>query len=162
MYTAQRHRRFLDRQQRSPRSHPFTSFFGQEFRCHPLPKPRYKPQRVRLKPVPFGGATWQVPSIAARCGHRSRSRSTTPLPLLRSRRLRPELPNTGSIACLLLQSIGTQGTNRRRVLANTTFVQRLNAKDLPPATPTVAAPLPMWASNGWCHTPPTTTSSRDQ
>lgn len=46
-------------------------------------------------------------------------------------------PNSGSIPCLLLQSIGNQkGPGGGRLLANTTFVQRLNTKG--GAAPTTA------------------------
>ena len=39
----------------------------------------------------------------------------------------PSCPNTGAIACLLLQSIGSeQGPTGGRALTKTTFVQRLN------------------------------------
>ena len=39
----------------------------------------------------------------------------------------PSCPNTGSIACLLLQSIGSlQGPTGGKFLTQTTFVQRLN------------------------------------
>jgi hypothetical protein len=38
-------------------------------------------------------------------------------------------PNTGSIACLLLQSIGSQqGPTGGKILTKTTFIQRLNTK----------------------------------
>ena len=41
----------------------------------------------------------------------------------------PSCPNAGSIACLLLQSIGNQqGPTGGKILAKTTFVQRLNTK----------------------------------
>ena len=41
----------------------------------------------------------------------------------------PSRPNTGAIACLLLQSIGSQqGPTGGKILAKTTFIQRLNTK----------------------------------
>ena len=46
-------------------------------------------------------------------------------------------PNTGAIPCLLLQSVGNQkGPTGGRILANTTFVQRLNTRG--GAAPTTA------------------------
>jgi hypothetical protein len=39
----------------------------------------------------------------------------------------PSCPNSGSIACLLLQTVGSEaGPTGGKILANTTFVQRLN------------------------------------
>ena len=46
-------------------------------------------------------------------------------------------PNSGSIQCLLLQSIGNQkGPTGGKLLANTTFIQRLNTNG--GAAPTTA------------------------
>ena len=46
------------------------------------------------------------------------------------RRLGPEsCPNTGSIACLLLETVGSEeGPTGGKLLSKTTFVQRLNTK----------------------------------
>ena len=41
----------------------------------------------------------------------------------------PSCPNSGAIACLLLQSIGSEkGPTGGKVMTNVTFVQRLNTK----------------------------------
>jgi hypothetical protein len=73
--------------------------------------------------VPLGGnATWQSSFDtskvwAAAVGHIDAG--TDPV----------SCPNTGSIPCLLLQSVGNQkGPTGGRILANVTFVQRLNTK----------------------------------
>jgi hypothetical protein len=59
----------------------------------------------------------------------SRLESTTPSPASIPAGSAPSCPNTGSNACLLLQSIGSQqGPTGGKILANTTFVQRLNTK----------------------------------
>ena len=83
--------------------------------------PDASPNQNAPNPLPFGNATWQssidsskvwakpVDSIAAGSD--------------------PSCPNTGAIACLLLQSIGSQeGPTGGKLLTKTTFVQRLNTK----------------------------------
>jgi hypothetical protein len=79
------------------------------------------PNQNAPKPLPFGNVTWQssidsskvwakpVESIAAGSD--------------------PSCPNSGAIACLLLQSIGSQeGPTGGKLLVKTTFIQRLNTK----------------------------------
>lgn len=80
------------------------------------------PNENAPNPVPLGGnATWQssfdtskVWAVAT--GHIDAGSDAS-------------CPNNGSIACLLLQSIGNQqGPTGGRLLAKTTFIQRLNTK----------------------------------
>ena len=50
------------------------------------------------------------------------------MPLLRVRRIQVA-PDTGSIACLLLQAIGSeQGPTGGRILTQVSFIQRLNTR----------------------------------
>ena len=82
------------------------------------------------KPVPLGGnATWQSSFDtskvwAAKTGQILAGSSDS-------------CPNSGSIACLRLQSVGNQkGPTGGKLLANTSFVLRLNTKDgAAPTTP---------------------------
>jgi hypothetical protein len=84
-----------------------------------------KPNGNVTQPVSLGGnATWQSSLDsskvwAAVIGPHSIAAGTDAA----------SCPNTGAIPCLLLQSIGNQtGPTGGRLLANTTFVQRLNTK----------------------------------
>ena len=90
-----------------PEATLFQSFFGLEVQIitHFL-SPDTNPNRT-LHPVPFGNATWQSSLDsskvwAQRCNRTIAAGSD------------PSCPNEGSIACLLLQSIGSgAGTNGR-------------------------------------------------
>ena len=72
-------------------------------------------------PLPFGNATWQSSSDSSRVWgqmlHSIAAGSDA------------SCPNAGAIACLLLQSIGSQsGPTGGEGLTKTTFIQRLNTK----------------------------------
>jgi uncharacterized protein DUF3455 len=73
-------------------------------------------------PIPFGNATWQSSFDS--------SRVWAAVPNKNSIAPSSELgfcPNTGSIACLLLQTVGSlQGPTGGNFLSKTTFIQRLN------------------------------------
>jgi len=72
-----------------------------------------------LPPSLSGNATWQGFDTS-----RVWAKATGMLPASANQ---PSCPNTGSIPCLLLQSIGNQkGPSGGRLLTDTTFVQRLN------------------------------------
>lgn len=103
-----------------PEATLFTTVFGKEFEIitHFL-SPDTNPNENAPNPLPFGSATWQssldssmvwaqkVGSIDAGSD--------------------PSCPNTGSIGCLLLQSIGSQnGPTGGKVLTQTSYIQRLN------------------------------------
>lgn len=107
-----------------PEATLFASFFGQPVQIitH-FASVDAKPNDFAIKPVSRGGnATWQssldtskVWAIAV--GHINAGSD------------RDSCPNTGSIQCLLLQSIGNQeGPTGGTLLAKATFVQRLNTK----------------------------------
>jgi hypothetical protein len=88
------------------------------------------PKESVTKPVPLSGnATWQSSFDTSKVwatavGHIDAGSDES-------------CPNTGSIQCLLLQSVGNQeGPTGGKLLANTTFVQRLNTKG--GAVPTTA------------------------
>jgi len=105
-----------------PEATLFQSFFGQDFQIitHFL-SPDVNPNDAALNPLPFGSATWQS----------SFDSSKVWAQVLHSNSIAagsdPSCPNAGSIACLLLQSIGTQqGPAGGKIMFKTTFVQRLN------------------------------------
>jgi hypothetical protein len=113
-----------------PEATLFTDFFGQPFQiithflsldANPIPG---------VTPNPGGNATWQSSLDsskvwAAAVGHIDAGTDLA------------SCPNTGSIPCLLLQSIGNQkGPTGGRLLAKATFVQRLNTNG--GAAPTTA------------------------
>src|SRR3989442_10763655 len=107
-----------------PEATLFTSFFGQDIQIitHFL-SPDTNPNDAVPNPIPFGSATWQS----------SFDRSKVWAQVLHSNSIpaasEPSCPNTGAIACLLLQSIGSQqGPTGGKILAQTTFIQRLNTK----------------------------------
>jgi hypothetical protein len=113
-----------------PEATLFTTVFGQDFQIitHFL-SPDTNPNEAAPNPLPFGSATWQSSFDSSRVWAQvPLSNSTTPpsptsIPAGSDR----SCPNTGSIACLLLQSIGSQqGPTGGKVLAKTTFIQRLN------------------------------------
>jgi len=107
-----------------PEATLFTSFFGQDFQIitHFL-SPDTNPNEFAPNPVPFGSATWQSSFDSSKVWAQVLHSNTIPAGS------DPSCPNTGSIACLLLQSIGSQqGPTGGKILANTTFVQRLNTK----------------------------------
>jgi hypothetical protein len=115
-----------------PEATLFTSFFGQDFQIitHFL-SPDTNPNEFASNPVPFGSATWQSSFDSSKVWAQvPLSNSTTPpSPASIPAGSDPSCPNTGSIACLLLQSIGTQqGPTGGKILAKTTFVQRLKTK----------------------------------
>ena len=106
-----------------PEATLFANFFGQPVQIitH-FASVDANPNEFAPKPVPLGGnATWQssfdsskVWAIAT--GHINAGTDAS-------------CPNTGSIQCLLLQSIGNQeGPTGGKLFAKTTFVQRLNTK----------------------------------
>lgn len=115
-----------------PEATLFTSFFGQDFQIitHFL-SPDTNPNEFASNPVPFGSATWQSSFDSSKVWAQvPLSNSTTPpSPAAIPAGSDPSCPNTGSIACLLLQSIGSQqGPTGGKILAKATFVQRLNTK----------------------------------
>jgi len=105
-----------------PEATLFTTIFGQQFQIitHFL-SPDTNPNQFAPNPVPFGSATWQSSfdssKVWAQAQHAIPAGSDA------------SCPNTGAIACLLLQSIGNQqGPTGGKSLAQVTFVQRLNTK----------------------------------
>ena len=115
-----------------PEATLFQRFFGQDFQIitHFL-SPDTNPNGAAPNPLPFGSPTWQSSFDSSKVWAAvSLSNSTTPpSPASIPAGSDPSCPNTGSIACLLLQSIGSQqGPTGGRVMTKTTFVQRLNTK----------------------------------
>jgi hypothetical protein len=113
-----------------PEATLFTTVFGQNFQIitHFL-SPDTNPNEAAPNPVPFGSATWQSSFDSSKVWAQvPLSNSTTPpSPTAILAGSDPSCPNTGSIACLLLQSIGSlQGPTGGKILTQTTFVQRLN------------------------------------
>jgi hypothetical protein len=115
-----------------PEATLFTTVFGQDFQIitHFL-SPDTNPNEAAPNPLPFGSATWLSSFDSSKVWAQvPLSNSTTPpSPASIPAGSDPSCPNTGSIACLLLQSIGSlQGPTGGQFLTQTTFVQRLNTK----------------------------------
>jgi hypothetical protein len=104
-----------------PEATLFTDAFGERFQIitHFL-SPDANPNEYAPKPLPSGGnATWQSSFDSSRVW----AKAVGMIPAGSD----PSCPHDGAIPCLLLQSIGNQkGPTGGRLLANVTFVQRLN------------------------------------
>ena len=103
-----------------PEATLFTSFYGASVQIitHFL-SPNTNPNEFAPKPVAFANATWQSSfdssKVWAQQVHAIPAGSEA------------SCPNTGAIACLLLQVIGAQhGATGGKALKPTTFIQRLN------------------------------------
>lgn len=109
-----------------PEATLFTNFFGQDFEIitH-FASPDAKPNKFAPSPLPgSGNATWQGSLDSSRVWAAVLHGNSVP-PSVDN----PSCPNLGSINCLLLQSIGNDaGPTGGRLLADVTFVQRLNTK----------------------------------
>jgi|SRR5689334_17594231 len=106
-----------------PEATLFANVFGQQIQIitHFL-SPNTKPNKFAPSPLPFGNATWQssfdTGKVWAQTQHAVQPSADI-----------PSCPNTGSIACLLLQVIGAdEGPTGGKFLTQTTFIQRLNTK----------------------------------
>ena len=87
--------------------------------------PNTNPNDDVPKPLPFGNATWQSSFDSSKVW--AQVPRINGIPAAIPAGSDPSCPNTGSIDCLLLQSVGTQaGPTGGKALANTTFIQRLN------------------------------------
>jgi hypothetical protein len=107
-----------------PEATLFQSYFGQYFQIitHFL-SPDTNPNEAAPDPLPFGSATWQNSFDSSKVWAQVLHSNSIPAGS------DPSCPNTGAIACLLLQSIGSQqGPTGGTVLTKTTFIQRLNTK----------------------------------
>ena len=104
-----------------PEATLFTKFFGQDVQIitHFLsPNLNPKPNVT----VPFGDATWQSSFDSSRVWAQKRQQIIAGTDLA-------SCPHSGAIACLLLQSVGNlQGPTGGKLLADTTFIQRLNTR----------------------------------
>ncbi len=115
-----------------PEATLFTTVFGKDFQIitHFL-SPDTNPNEAAPNPLPFGSATWQSSFDSSKVWAQVplSNLTTPPSPASIPAGSDPSCPNAGSIACLLLQSIGNQqGPTGGKLLAKTTFVQRLNTK----------------------------------
>jgi hypothetical protein len=102
----------------------FQRFFGRDFQIitHFL-SPDTNPNEAASDPVPFGSATWQSSFDNSKVWAQVLNSNSIPAGS------DPSCPDTGAIACLLLQSIGSQqGPMGGKILSQTTFIQRLNTK----------------------------------
>jgi hypothetical protein len=107
-----------------PEATLFQSLFGQNFQIitHFL-SPNENPNDAATKPLPFGSATWQSSFDSSKVWAQVLHSNAIPAGS------DPSCPNSGAIACLLLQSVGSQdGPTGGNVLSKTTFIQRLNTK----------------------------------
>jgi hypothetical protein len=107
-----------------PEATLFQSFYGQDFQIitHFL-SPNTNPNDAATLPLPFGSATWQSSLDTSKVWAQVLNKNTIPAGS------DPSCPNANSIACLLLQSVGSQdGPTGGKILSKTAFVQRLNTK----------------------------------
>jgi hypothetical protein len=107
-----------------PEATLFQDFYGQKFQIitHFL-SPDTNPNQAAPTPLPFGSATWQSSFDTSKVWAQVLHGNTIPAGS------DPSCPNSGAIACLLLESIGSeQGPTGGTLLSKTTFVQRLNTK----------------------------------
>lgn len=105
-----------------PEATLFDTFFGQSVQVitHFL-SPDTNPNGNAPNPLPFGSATWQSSFDSSKVW----AQKTKAVPAGSE----DSCPNAGAIACLLLQSIGSEnGPTGGGFLSQTTFVQRLNTK----------------------------------
>jgi hypothetical protein len=112
-----------------PEATLFTSFFGQdvEIITHFL-SPDTNPNEFAPKPVAFGNATWQSSLDSSKVWAQVFAKNMVPTSIPAGSDP-SSCPNAGSIACLLLQSIGSeQGPAGGKFMTQVTFVQRLNTK----------------------------------
>src|SRR6266446_1122746 len=103
-----------------PEATLFTDFFGQQFQIitH-FQSINENPKAGVIVPL-SGNATWQGSLDSSRVWA-VKMKGIDPDPNVES------CPNTGSIQCLLLQSVGNKkGPTGGNLLADTTFIQRLN------------------------------------
>jgi Protein of unknown function (DUF3455) len=85
--------------------------------------PDANPNESAPDPLPFGSATWQSSLDSSKVWAQVLHSNSIPAGS------DPSCPNSGAIACLLLQSIGSQqGPAGGRVMTKITFIQRLNTK----------------------------------
>jgi hypothetical protein len=103
-----------------PEATVFTNIFGEAIQIitHFL-SPNTNPNEFAPNPLPFANPTWQSSfdssKVWAQTTHAIAAGSD------------PSCPNAGSIACLLLQVIGSEhGPTGGKLLTKTTFIQRLN------------------------------------
>lgn len=103
-----------------PEATLFTKFFGQDVQIitHFL-SPDTDPKAP--KPVDFANATWQSSFDTSKVWAKTVNHIDAGTD--------PSCSHSGSIACLLLQSVGNaEGPTGGKLLAKTTFVQRLNTR----------------------------------
>jgi len=106
-----------------PEATLFVKFFGQEVQIitHFL-SPDTNPNGNAPKPLPFGSVTWQSSFDSSKVWAQKVNAipgGSDPI----------SCPNSDAIACVLLQSIGTEdGPTGGKLLSQTTFIQRLNTR----------------------------------
>src|SRR5436305_11452831 len=104
--------------QARPEATLFTTFFGQQVQIitHFL-SPNTKPNKFAPSPVAFGNATWQSSFDTSKVWAQTQH-AIQPSADIQS------CPNTGSIACLLLQAIGAdERPTGGKLLTQTSFIQ---------------------------------------
>jgi Protein of unknown function (DUF3455) len=105
-----------------PEATLFTSFFGQDFQIitHFL-SPDTNPNKFAPNPLPFGSPTWQSSFDSSKVW----AKVLDSIPADSD----PSCPNSAAIACLLLQSIGSQqGPTGGKVMTQVSYIQRLNTQ----------------------------------
>ena len=111
-----------------PEATLFHSFFEPDFQIvtHFL-SPNTNPNDTVPRPLPFGNATWQSSADSSKVWAQVLTQNSSPASIPAGSDA--SCPNTGSIACLLLESVGSeQGPTGGKALSKTTFIQRLNTE----------------------------------
>ena len=108
-----------------PEATLFTKIFGEDVQIitH-FQSPDTNPNIFAPSPIPFGSATWQSSFDSSRVWAQVLHNNVLP-----AGPENPSCPNSGAIACLMLQSIGSdKGPTGGNLLTPVTFIQRLNTK----------------------------------
>ncbi|PYY17548.1 MAG: hypothetical protein DMG60_11425 [Acidobacteria bacterium] len=106
-----------------PEATLFATFFGQNIQIitHFLSPDTNPNPDTAPNPLPFGSVTWQSSFDSSKVWAQKKNAVAAGS--------EDSCPNTGAIACVLLQSIGSEnGPTGGRLLSQTTFIQRLNTK----------------------------------
>jgi hypothetical protein len=107
-----------------PEATIFLRVFGQDFQMgtHFLSFDT-SPNEAAPNPLPFGSVTWQSSLDSSKVWGQVLNSNSIPAGS------DPSCPNSGAIACLMLQAIGSEaGPMGGTILSKTTFIQRLNTK----------------------------------
>jgi len=107
-----------------PEATLFANFFGQQVQIitHFLSPDTNPDPLTAPNPLPFGSVTWQSSFDSSKVW----AKKVNAIPAGSDPQ---SCPNSGAVACLLLQSIGSEnGPTGGKLLSQTSFIQRLNTR----------------------------------